>query len=186
MTFDWLSTFPLWAVLISILLNVIVAITGILPSAFITIYTVGIFRFEYAIIILLIGEAMGAIISFILYRKGANKLLSKPKLSSFKRNKYLQKLRNTEGMTAVCIVLLLRIIPFVPSGAVTLTAALSPMRVIPYSLASTIGKVPAIFIEAYSVYHVFTLQTHYQIMIMMAAILLFFVYLGFKNRKQKK
>ncbi|WP_338469394.1 VTT domain-containing protein [Niallia sp. XMNu-256] len=185
MLLDWFPSSSIWAALISILLNVVIAITGIFPSTFITVATVSIFSFEYALTLLIIGEAIGAIVSFILYRKGAKKLLSKPKMSTIANHKYLQKLGKTGGMTAVFIILLLRVMPFVPSGAVTLTAALSPIHVIPFSIASTLGKIPALFIEAYSVSHVLTLSVQYQITIMIVVLLLFLVYLGFKKKRKE-
>ena len=185
MLVDWFPSNAFWGVIISVVLNILVAITGILPSAFITVATVGFFRFEYALIILIIGEALGAIVSFILYRNGVEKLLSYPKMSTMNENKYLQKLRSADGWSAIRIILLLRVLPFVPSGAVTLTAALSSIHIIPFSLASTIGKIPALLIEAYSVAHVLDLQKESQIAIIFVAIIVFLVYVGFKKRKKR-
>jgi uncharacterized membrane protein YdjX (TVP38/TMEM64 family) len=186
MLVDWFPSNAFWGVIISVVLNILVAITGILPSTFITIATVGFFQFEYALIILIIGEALGAIVSFILYRKGVKKILSYPKMSTMNKNKYLQKLRNADGWSAIILVLLLRVLPFVPSGAVTLTAALSSIHVIPFSLASTIGKIPALVIEAYSVAHILTLQKELQIAIIFVVIVVFLVFVGFKKRGKKK
>lgn len=79
MTDTLLTWFPnhwLLMILISIGLNIFIAITGILPSAFITVITVGFFGFNIGLFILIVGEAAGAIVSFILYRKGVNKLSS--------------------------------------------------------------------------------------------------------------
>ena len=185
MLVDWFPSNPLWGVIISIVLNILVAITGVLPSAFITVATVGFFQFEYALIILIIGEALGAIVSFLLYRKGVKKILSYPKMSTIHENKYLQKLSTTDGWSAIFIVLLLRVIPFVPSGTVTLTAALSSIHVISFSIASTIGKIPALVIEAYSVAHVLNLQKEWQIVIIFVVIVLFLVYVGFKKGKKR-
>jgi uncharacterized membrane protein YdjX (TVP38/TMEM64 family) len=178
---EWMPTNPILAAFISIGLNIIVAITGVLPSAFITVGTVSVFGFKMALLILILGEAAGAIVSFILYRKGVHKLLSKPKINR-KENKFLRRLKNTDGMTAFFIVVLLRIIPFVPSGIVTLTAALGKMKLISFSVASTLGKIPALFVEAYSVSQVLTLQTEWQIGLILVMIILFLFYLVWKRR----
>jgi uncharacterized membrane protein YdjX (TVP38/TMEM64 family) len=178
---EWMPTNPILAAFISIGLNIIVAITGVLPSAFITVGTVSVFGFKMALLILILGEAVGAIVSFILYRKGVHKLLSKPKINR-KENKFLRRLKNTDGMTAFFIVVLLRIIPFVPSGIVTLTAALGKMKLISFSVASTLGKIPALFVEAYSVSQVLTLQTEWQIGLILVMIILFLFYLVWKRR----
>lgn len=178
---EWMPTNPILAAFISIGLNIIVAITGVLPSAFITVGTVSVFGFKMALLILILGEAAGAIVSFILYRKGLHKLLSKPKINR-KENKFLRRLKNTDGMTAFFIVVLLRIIPFVPSGVVTLTAALSKMKLTSFSVASTLGKIPALFVEAYSVSQVLSLQTEWQIGLILVMIILFLFYLVWKRR----
>ena len=101
-------------------------------------------------------------------------------------NKYLQKLRSADGWSAIRIILLLRVLPFVPSGAVTLTAALSSIHVIPFSLASTIGKIPALLIETYSVVHVLDLQKESQIVIIFVVIVVFLVYVSVLKKGKKR
>ncbi|WP_286167903.1 hypothetical protein [Bacillus sp. 22-7] len=63
-----LSDEPILAALFSIFMNIAAAITGFLPSAFITAGTVAVFDLKMGLVLLIIGEAAGAIISFILYR----------------------------------------------------------------------------------------------------------------------
>lgn len=91
-----------------------------------------------------------------------------------------------DGGTAILLFMILRVLPFVPSGAVTLAAALSRIHVLTFSLASTVGKIPALFIEAYSVAHVLKLDTKWQILIILLICLLYLIYLGFKKWKEKK
>ena len=182
--FEWLPANLGMAAIISILLNVFVAITGVLPSAFITVGTVGVLGFKMALLILILGEAAGAIVSFILYRKGVNKLLSRLKTQTHE-NKFLHMLKNTDGIAAFFIVVLLRIIPFVPSGIVTLTAAFSKMKLFSFSVASTIGKIPALFVEAYSVSHILNLPIEWQIGLILFVVILFIFYLLYKKRETK-
>lgn len=177
----WFPDNPLFLALSSVILNLIVAISGILPSTFITVGTVGVFGLEKGLFILICGEALGAIVSFILYRKGVQKFLSFPKMGNI-QNKYLAKLRNSKGMTTFFIVVLLRILPFVSSGAVTLTAALSKMSLLSFCFASTLGKIPALFIEAYSVSHVLRLEREWQIGFIVFVIIILLIYLFYKKR----
>ena len=58
------------------------------------------------------------------------------------------------GMKAFWLILSLRLIPFVPSGLVTFAAAIGEVTAITFLMASSIGKAPALLIEAYSVYQV--------------------------------
>lgn len=125
---------PILAVIASISLNILITITGVLPSAFITAGTVGFLGLKTGIMILIVGEAFGAIISFILYRKGIKKLVENHKMYKV-QNRLLRKLNKTDAISAFFIVILLRLLPFVPSGAVTLAAALSHMRLLSFSIA---------------------------------------------------
>lgn len=74
------------------------------------------------LLISIIGESLGAVISFILYRKGINK---------WKRP---------------------FVLPFMSSGLVTFTSAFSKVSLGTFALASTIGKIPALIFEAGAVY----------------------------------
>lgn len=179
---EWFSTNQVLGAFISIGLNILISITGILPSAFLTVGTVEFFGFQTGLIILIIGETLGAIISFILYRKGIQKLSTLPTVNQFE-NKYLKKLKNAKGLLAFFMVFLLRILPFVPSGAVTLTAALSKMSLLAFSIASTIGKIPALFIEAYSVFHILNFKIEYQIGLIIFSVMLFLTYWLWKRNK---
>lgn len=176
-----LSDEPILAALFSIFMNIAAAITGFLPSAFITAGTVAVFDLKMGLVLLIIGEAAGAIISFILYRKGITKLTSsfpKPK-----NNKFFSKLQSAEGPDAFFMVVLLRVLPFVPSGAVTLAAAYSKMRLLPFSIASTIGKVPALFMEAFAVSHILKFEKELQIAIFLLVAFFFLIYYLYKNAK---
>jgi uncharacterized membrane protein YdjX (TVP38/TMEM64 family) len=81
------------------------------------------------------------------------------------------------------MVVLLRVLPFVPSGAVTLAAAYSRMRLLPFGIASTIGKIPALFIEAFAVSHALKLKMELQIAIFLFTAFSFLVYYLLKKYK---
>ncbi|HZG71021.1 MAG TPA: VTT domain-containing protein [Chondromyces sp.] len=175
---QWLPADPVVVLFISILLNIIIAVTAILPSAFITAANVAFFGFYNGMFVSIIGEAAGAVISFVLYRKGLNRLTSNRQTG----NKFLLKLKRTSGMEAVVLVFLLRVLPFVPSGAVTLTAAYSQMGWLPFSIASTLGKIPSLLIEAYSVERVKDLSLGWQIGISIIIIGLIITYHFWKRK----
>ncbi|MGG6447416.1 VTT domain-containing protein [Pseudobacillus badius] len=114
---QWMPANPVFAFLISVVLNIAIAISGVLPSALITTANVTFFGFKTGLLVSIIGEAAGAIVSFVLYRHSLNKFHVQLK------NRFLKKLRNTKGIEAVILVVILRFLPFIPSGVVTLTAA---------------------------------------------------------------
>jgi uncharacterized membrane protein YdjX (TVP38/TMEM64 family) len=179
---EWLPDNKLFSALASIVLNVIISISGFLPSAFLTAINIAVFDFKLGLLISIVGEAIGAILSFLLYRKGLIKLSNKKQV----KNKYLLRLKNTRGLEAICIVLLLRIVPFIPSGMVTLVASYSKMGMYSFGIASTLGKVPSLFIEAYAVNYALDLSKEWQITTLIFILLLFTAYVLWNKRNQHK
>jgi len=143
---QWFENSGLLAVWISIILNISISVLGFIPSVFITAANISFFGFGKGLILSILGEAFGAIISFYLYRKGINKIKTKVIIN----NKYLNRLQQSKGMEAFLLILALRVFPFVPSGLVTLASAGSNVGMLNFSIASTLGKIPALVIEAYS------------------------------------
>ena len=142
------------ALLISILTSVLVAVIGILPSFFITAANIIFFGFEKGILISFCGEALGAMIAFLLYRFGLKKN-GTPQLNRFP---WLQKLLLAEKTDAFLLIFSLRLLPFVPSGLVTFGAAVGRVSILVFSLASSLGKIPALLLEGFSVYEVTRFQ----------------------------
>lgn len=141
---EWeLLPLPLF-IIISIVLNSAIAVAGVLPSAFLTALNVHVLGFGIGVIVSIIGEAVGAVLSFILYRKALHKY-------TLPDGTRLKRLREADGVEAWLLVLGMRLMPFVPSGFVTLSAAFSRMTLPVFAFVSTIGKVPALLIEALAV-----------------------------------
>jgi len=135
------------AIFISICISVIVAVLGIVPSVFITAANILFFGFWNGTFISFLGEALGAGIAFILYRKGFKKTAEKG-LQKYKQVKRLVDAGNKE---AFYLVFSLRLIPFIPSGLITFAAAIGRVAFVVFLLASSLGKIPALLMEAYSV-----------------------------------
>lgn len=149
------------AILISILLNIFISIAGVLPSTFITVVNLGTFGFAFGILLSIIGEAIGAIVSFYLYRKGLQKWNITKKFT----HPYFKELLQSEGRSAMLLIFSLRLMPFMPSGAVTFISACSRVKAVHFAIASTIGKIPALLLEAFVIYGVFQLDTHIQFLL---------------------
>ncbi|MFC0189722.1 TVP38/TMEM64 family protein [Fictibacillus aquaticus] len=145
--FSLLADFPQGALAISLLLSITVAVLGLVPSVFITAANILFFGFWKGTAISFAGEALGAAVSFWLYRKGFKAAIQQ-KLCTYPR---LQKLVNTDGKEAFLMIVSLRLLPFVPSGVVTFAAAAGKVSAALFIVASTIGKAPALLLEAYSV-----------------------------------
>lgn len=137
------------AIPLSILFNIIISLAGFIPSIFLTAINIQLFGLSDGTIISIAGEALGAIVSFYFYRLGLQKFAQKNKPLSKNRTSPLRTRKE-----AFLLVLSFRFVPFIPSSIVTLFAALGKMSLLSFSIASTIGKIPALLIEVYSAYHV--------------------------------
>lgn len=178
---EWTSLNPVLFIFISLMLNILIALSGIIPSAFLTAANIGILGFQKGVIVSITGEALGAAFSFVLYRYSLTKLPNPQKTKMM--DKLLDKLKNTGGIEAVSLVLILRILPFIPSGLVTLAAAYSKMRLIPFGIASTIGKIPALLIEAYSIHFALDLSFEWKAGVVIVCLMILLVYFILKKRR---
>ncbi|RYZ21438.1 MAG: TVP38/TMEM64 family protein [Chitinophagaceae bacterium] len=141
---------PGWAILVSLLVSTLVAVLGLVPSVFVTAANLAFFGFGPGLALSFAGEALGAVVSFVLYRKGFRRRTA----AAMGRFPRLQRLVNASGKEAFGLVLSLRLLPFVPSGLVTFAAAVGRISTGSFTVASTLGKAPALVLEAYSVYEV--------------------------------
>ncbi|PLT32574.1 TVP38/TMEM64 family protein [Bacillus sp. V5-8f] len=178
---SWFAENAGYAIWISILLNMIISLLGIVPSVFLTAANITFFGFYNGVSISIAGEAVGAIVSFYLYRKGIHKFLPE-KLS---QNRYLRRLQTSRGFEAFVLILALRLFPLVPSGLVTLAGATSKMTLVNFAIASTIGKVPALLLEAYSVQQVIHWDWQGKIIVGVLSVILVLVFIRRKGPKER-
>lgn len=167
---EYFLTYREQAVLLSILINVFIAIAGVIPSLFITGANIAFFGLWKGMAVSIAGEIFGAAAAFYLYRKG----FKKPSAVILAKHPKIQKLLSADKMEAFYLILLLRILPFVPSGIVTFAAAMGKVTFGVFAAASTIGKIPALFIEAFSVYQIIKLNLTGKILVEVSLIIIIF------------
>ncbi len=141
---------PDLALTASLAISIIIAVLGLVPSFFVTAANLLFFGFWPGIFISFGGEALGALVAFYLYRKGFKKEASH-RLENHQRIKHLLE---AEGWPAFWLIFSLRLIPFVPSGLVTFTAAIGRVSLLTFLFSSSLGKLPALLFEGYAVYQV--------------------------------
>lgn len=140
------------------------------PGVFLTAANILYFGFGYGTLISFAGEASGACIAFLLYRKGFKKITGE-RLNKYPR---IKQLVNADNKDAAWLIFSLRLIPFIPSGFITFAAAIGKVSFSIFILASSFGKIPALLMEAYSVYE-FT-QSGWQGKLILALIALAMAY----------
>lgn len=167
---DWLLINKYFGLILSIGINIFISIMGFIPSFFVTAANLTVYGFWLGTLISFLGEVIGAIVTFILYRKGFKSF------SRFQIDKYpfLKKLFSAEEKEAFLMVLLLRVLPFVPSGIVNLFAAISSMKLITFMVASTIGKIPALLLESYSVFQIISWTSEGKVILALICIIALF------------
>lgn len=146
----YLQTYEGYAVFLSLILNIVISVLGIIPSFFITGANIAFFGFWNGMMISMLGEILGAGAAFYLYRQGLTKVSS----VLLEKHQKIKTLVYSEGREAFYLILLLRVIPFIPSGLVTFAGAVGKVSFFVFLAASSLGKIPALFIEAVSVYQV--------------------------------
>lgn len=128
---------------VGLLLVVLQNFLGFIPSVFLSGALVMVFGWVPGFLIAWVGEVIGAAAAFLLFRYFGR---SKAALWLAKREKFAQWDAWT-AQNAFLSILLVRLAPFVPSGAVNLAAALSSIGFVPFILGTAIGKAPTIIIE---------------------------------------
>ena len=171
---------PQLAILISVIVSLLVAVIGILPSVFITAANILFFGFWNGTFISFLGEAIGAGVAFILYRTGFKKTAEK----GFQKYPKVKRLMEAGNAEAFYLIFSLRLLPFVPSGLITLAAAIGRVSFTVFLLASSLGKLPALLIEAYSVNAVAEFGWQGKLVLLLLAVAI--IYWVIKNLQSNK
>jgi uncharacterized membrane protein YdjX (TVP38/TMEM64 family) len=165
---EFLQQYREFAFWISVAANILISIFGVIPSVFLTAANLIVFGFWKGTFISFIGEAIGAAVAFLLYRKGFQRVFEN-KLSGYSR---VKPLLDAKGKEAFLLILSLRLMPFIPSGVVTFAAAVSQVSLSLFVTASTIGKAPALLLEAYSVHEITQWTTSGKVILVLCSVLL--------------
>lgn len=137
---DWLLRFLEFVLLL--IGNIAIGTLGFIPSILITPVNLDRFGLIGGSSLSISGEIIGALFGFWLYRYGAKHIPV-----AWQQSSWFRFFRNQPPASVWWAVLSLRILPFVPSGAVTAGAALTRISALAFFWASSIGKLPAVAIE---------------------------------------
>lgn len=166
------------AIIISLVISIIISLIGVLPSIFVTGANIIFFGPIGGFLISILGETIGGYITFKVYRLGFKKGVGSLK----GKYKLLDRLMISEGKKAGVLIFEGRLLPFMPSGFVTLAAALSNVSGGIFTMATLLGKVPSIALEALISYDMINIEENYiRLVITLISIVLIFITL--KNRK---
>ena len=135
---------------LSIFVNILIGISGVLPSYFVTGFNLSYFGFWSGLAVSFAGESLGAVTAFVIYRKYFKSSVNQ-KIEPYPK---IVSLVEMTGRDAFMMIIYLRVLPFMPSGLVTLGGAAGRVSLLSFALASSLGKIPAMLIETLTVYQV--------------------------------
>lgn len=130
-------------------LNLGIGAIGFIPSFFVTAININSLGLVLGVILTFTGEIFGAIIGFHMYRWGFSRINP-----GWLSHSIFKTIKNSSPMHVFTLIILFRILPFVPSGIVTAGASLTTINGWRFMTASSIGKVPAVVIEVAIVFGV--------------------------------
>ena len=182
-TVDYIDSFGAWAMVFSFLLDVLINALGFLPSIFVSTANGLLFGIVPGIIVSWLAETVGVIISFILMRtilrSSAEKLIAK--------SKYLQKADDFSGRNGFKIMLILRAMPYFPSGILTALGAVSKISLRDYAFANLIGKFPSTSLEVVIGHDVVNYQQNLdRLMIVIVLVCIIYGAIWYYHRRMEK
>ena len=143
-TAEYISSYGSMAVVFSFLLTLFVNALGFPPAIIFSTANTLIFGIFCGIVISVAAETVGVTISFLLlrffFREQAKQIISK--------SKFLSKIDHYSGEKGFIVMLIARMVPYVPSALLNAVGALSALSLKDYFLSSLIGKFPSTGIEA--------------------------------------
>ena len=143
-TAEYIRSYGSMAVVFSFLLTLFVNALGFPPAIIFSTANTLIFGIFWGIVISVAAETVGVTISFLLlrffFRDQAEKIIHK--------SKFLSKIDHYSGEKGFIIMLIARMVPYVPSALLNAAGALSALSLRDYFISSLICKFPSTGIEA--------------------------------------
>lgn len=181
---EWMRSWGMVAVAGSILLNVVISITGVLPSIFLSGANAVVFGLTGGFFVSLAGEVIGAVLAFSLYRWGSRKMKT---LSKWKESKWFYRVNESSRMKQMTGIVLLRINPLIPSGVVNFGASLTTISLTDFMIATLIGKIPSMVFETLVGHDiVFLSENKFRLVLSLLLGILVFVLFLSKRKKEEK
>ncbi|MEK3979702.1 VTT domain-containing protein [Psychrobacillus sp. FSL K6-2836] len=162
-----------------LILNLGVGAIGFVPSFFITVINIDTMGLVLGSVLTFIGEILGALIGFHLYRWGFSKIRSK-----WLNNSFFKAMKKSSPTKVFILIILFRVLPFVPSGLVTGGASLTTISGVRFMIASSIGKIPSVILEVAVVFGVLQKVSMTYLYIFFSLLLIIITSYWLRNKKK--
>ena len=143
-TVEYIRSFGDWAIVFAFLLTLFTNTLGFPPAVIFSTANVILFGIVPGIVLACVAETVGATIAFILirfyFRESAEKAIA--------QSPFLSKIDQYSGTKGFFVMLIGRMVPYLPSALLNAVGALSSIKLREYVIASFVGKFPSTGIEA--------------------------------------
>ena len=180
----YINSFGAWAMVFSFFLVLCVNAIGFPPAMIFSAANALIFGIVPGIALAWIAETAGCALSFVLlrflFRDAAESVISK--------HKSLQKIDDFSGARGFRIMLIARIIPYMPSGLLNALGAVSRLSLKEFTVAALIGKLPSTAIEAMIGHDVVTAgeNPHRLVFSLVLAVVMVLGFIIYEKRQKQK
>lgn len=140
---EYIRSFGVWAFFVSILINIIANLSGVIPTIICSGANGIVFGLIGGIFASWIGESVGTVLAFILYRSALRGLAEK----LITQSPYLKKVDEFGSRNGFKAVLIARLMPMAPSSVITMVGAISSITFFDFFWATWLGKFPSIALE---------------------------------------
>ena len=143
-TAEYIKSYGSMAIIFAFLLTLFVNALGFPPAIIFSTANTLIFGIFWGIVLSVVAETVGVTISFLLlrffFRDTAKQLIEK--------SKFLSSIDKYSSKKGFMVMLIARMVPYIPSGVLNAVGALSSLSLRDYFLSALIGKFPSTGIEA--------------------------------------
>ncbi len=139
----FLGDLGIWGIPAAVVTGTSVNLLGFIPSVAVTAVNVLLFGPWLGFFLSWCGEILGSFLAFLLFRKGIRAAGLRKHLDW----NWVKTLSEMSSKDKFAALLMARLLPLMPSGAVNLAASLTGASVGVFLLSTAIGKVPSLLLE---------------------------------------
>ena len=169
---DYLASYEMLAVFLSIYANTLINIIGFPPSIIMSAANGVAFGVVGGTLISWIAECFGTILGFMLMKA----FLRPTALRLVEKSRKLRKIHEVSGSSGFKLVLFLRMLPYFPAVIITTLAAVSNVSLRNYIIATLLGKFPSTAVEVLIGHDLIDYRTHtLRLTLVSIALIIFYV-----------
>lgn len=184
-TAEWFESLGIWAIVISVLLNIVINIIAVIPPFFLAGANAAVFGLWPGFWISLLGESLGTICAYWVYRQALNRwgetgVAQRLPFLNPKQWRWITYLRGRTRAQQNSVMMVARLTPFMPSPLVTFAAAAIGSKFIDFTIITVIGKAPSIFLETVIGHDLLSIEENWPRLFVAIAIMIL-MYIIFKR-----